>query len=205
MQAHPTVAVSRTTETLHRTALAATAGIFDAARAAGHTGLFLTSGFRDFARQSVLYINSRGNGYVLPPGFSEHNVGLAADFMVTGHALNRFGTTPQGRWVIANAHNFGMILRYPAWATQITGVNYESWHFRYVGTPHARFIHDNSMVLEQYIDMLRRDGHILMYTDGVVYYVIYQEPVNGMISVPQDRDFSVSSSNVGGYIITVRG
>jgi D-alanyl-D-alanine carboxypeptidase len=76
------------------------------------------------------------------PGHSEHQTGLAVDVGGGGCDIERcFGDTPEGRWVVANAHRWGYLVRYPAGAEQITGFQYEPWHLRYVGPELATELH----------------------------------------------------------------
>lgn len=70
------------------------------------------------------------------PGHSEHQTGLVIDISSVPAvcALDQcFADTPQGQWLAANAHRWGFILRYPEGKTEVTGYEFEPWHFRYVG------------------------------------------------------------------------
>jgi D-alanyl-D-alanine carboxypeptidase len=111
---------------------------------AGSLAAMLSSGYRSYAYQVSLY-----NGYVKSqgqasadaqsarPGFSEHQTGLAADVEPVTRTCELevcFESTPEGKWVAANAYKFGFILRYTADKTAVTGYEYEPWHIRYVGT-----------------------------------------------------------------------
>jgi len=95
-----------------------------------------------------------------------------------------------------------MILRYPRWATEITGVAYEPWHFRYVGLIHAWYMRAHDMVLEQYLEYLERYGGFTAVLDGVTYHVLYVMPVGDRLYVPDGLSFTVSESNRGGYVVT---
>ena len=111
--------------------------------AAGKGTLILNSGFRTYKNQQGLYNRTRDTrGLVIAeklsarPGHSEHQLGLAADFSVRGQAcviMVCFGKTEAGIWLAENAHEFGFVVRYPKGYKQITGFQYEPWHFRYVG------------------------------------------------------------------------
>ena len=61
-----------------------------------------------------------------------------------------FDKTEQFRWLSAHAHEYGFVLRYPVGKESLTGVPYESWHYRYVGIDAAQTIHDNGWCLEEY-------------------------------------------------------
>lgn len=87
------------------------------------------------------------------PGCSEHNSGLAAD-LATEHADDTeddFYSSPQGRWLCKNAARFGFILRYPRMKEHITGISYEPWHYRYVGSEAAGFIRSGGLCLEEFL------------------------------------------------------
>ena len=143
------------------------------ARAHGHTNMTVTSGFRTFATQNSLFNNnvaqlvSAGVGIeeatartafaIAHPGQSEHQTGLAVDVHSLGGAAQEFGRQPDGRWLAQNAHHFGFILRYPEGKEHITGIQYEPWHFRYVGRTHATRIFNSGLTFEEYHEQFLRD------------------------------------------------
>ena len=86
------------------------------------------------------------------PEMSEHNLGLAADFNTV---TNEFEETKAFEWLQKNAHNYGFILRYPKDKQDITGITYESWHWRYVGKEHAKVMKEKGYCLEEYINYLK--------------------------------------------------
>ncbi len=89
-------------------------------------------------------------------GTSEHNTGLGFDILESGNytLTESFEKTPQFKWLMENAENYGFILRYDKDKTDITGIMYEPWHFRYVGVEHAKKINQLGMCLEEYIEYL---------------------------------------------------
>lgn len=90
--------------------------------------------------------------WVMPPGCSEHQSGLAAD-IVSEDNQNLDETqedTPEQEWLRAHCQEYGFILRYPKDKTELTGVNYESWHYRYVGEEAAREMTARNLCLEEY-------------------------------------------------------
>ena len=201
----PGIDVSSTDITIHQTARAAIYTLLEQARYIDGLGsFFVTSGYRSFDRQRELYENAADRAYVLPPGHSEHQLGLAADILVMGIPMTsaQMSGTPEIIWLAENAWQHGLILRYPYWATEITGVAYEPWHFRYVGLIHAWYMHAHDMVLEQYLEYLEQNGGFTAILDGVRYHVLYQRPVDGGLYVPYDLDFTISTNNRGGYVIT---
>lgn len=132
--------------------------------AAAEDGLNLSafSTYRDFARQKQLYEGytardgqEAADRYSARPGYSEHQTGLAFDIGEAGKeqhwASSSFGDTEGGKWLAANAHAYGFILRYPEGSEHITGYMHESWHFRYVGKDVAAEIHQQGITLEEYL------------------------------------------------------
>lgn len=89
-------------------------------------------------------------------GTSEHNTGLGFDILQKGNwtLSESFDKTPQFKWLTENAENYGFILRYQKDKTNITGIMYEPWHFRYVGAENAKEINSKNMCLEEYIAYL---------------------------------------------------
>ena len=89
-------------------------------------------------------------------GTSEHNTGLGFDILESGNytLTESFENTAQFKWLMENAENYGFILRYDKDKTDITGIMYEPWHFRYVGVEHAKKINELGMCLEEYINYL---------------------------------------------------
>lgn len=86
------------------------------------------------------------------PEMSEHNLALAADFNTV---TNEFEDTKAFAWLQKHAWEYGFILRYPKDKQDITGITYESWHWRYVGKEHAKIIKEKGYCLEEYIEYLK--------------------------------------------------
>lgn len=187
---------------LHSSALMAVEEMFNSAREAGIGALSVTSGFREYDEQQELYDDGVNSEYVLPPGHSEHNTGLAVDITAVGVSGSNLGNSQQGRWLSDNSYRFGLILRYPEGAEVITGINYEPWHFRYVGSIHADYMKQNNLVLEEYIQLIQEQGSLCFEKDSITYYISYQVPQNSMIYLPEGLDFLISNDNTGGYIVT---
>lgn len=87
--------------------------------------------------------------WVAVPGTSEHQLGLALD--INPDDSGRSSGEEVYAWLCKNAHQYGFILRYPANKTQITGIIYEPWHFRYVGRSAAQEIYARDICLEEYL------------------------------------------------------
>jgi len=188
---------------LHTTALTALDALFDAAVAAGFDNLVFSSGYRDAAEQKQIYDDAVDKRFVQPPGYSEHQTGLAADVFALGVTEAAMPRSAEGQWLAANAVRFGFILRYPEGKEDITGIAYEPWHFRYIGAPHAAFCTEQGLTYEEYITWLQEGGGYQMEAEGKTYTVLYEPADSGIINVPGPNiPFSISGDNAGGYIIT---
>ncbi len=89
-------------------------------------------------------------------GTSEHNTGLGFDILQKGNYTlsTSFENSAHFQWLMENAENYGFVLRYAKDKTNITGIMYEPWHFRYVGVEHAKKMNELGLCLEEYIDYL---------------------------------------------------
>ena len=90
---------------------------------------------------------------IMPPGTSEHNLGLAADIVSMDYQLldeNQANTAEQ-KWLMEHCWEYGFILRYPADKQSITGIIYEPWHYRYVGVEAALAMRESGQCLEEYL------------------------------------------------------
>ncbi len=135
--------------------------------AAKNDGITLTpfSGYRSYDRQKRNYNNltetymsqyklsraeaaAKAATVILPPGTSEHNLGIAMDICNTNSS---FSTQKEFKWLTEHAHEYGFILRYTAEKQSITGIISEPWHWRYVGVEHAEKIKNSGLCLEEYL------------------------------------------------------
>lgn len=120
--------------------------------------LMISSSYRTYNEQKIVYDNykkKRGEKYAdsiaARPGSSEHQTGLTLDiFSKENSNKNTFWDTEVSKWLMNNAYKYGFILRYPEDKVNVTGYNYESWHYRYVGKEAAKYIYDNNITFEEY-------------------------------------------------------
>lgn len=92
---------------------------------------------------------------IMPPRSSEHCSGLSVDITSASYTGldERQETTAEYKWLVKNCWKYGFIVRYPKGKEDITGIIYEPWHFRYVGSQEvAKYIMDNGLTLEEYLD-----------------------------------------------------
>ncbi|WP_434801671.1 M15 family metallopeptidase [Robertmurraya yapensis (ex Hitch et al 2024)] len=128
--------------------------------------IFAVSGYRSYERQKSVFdakVSEAGvvaaSEVVAVPGYSEHQTGLAMDVSsrsVNLELIEEFGETVEGKWLANNAHKFGFIVRYPLGKEDITGYQYEPWHFRYVGVQAATVIFEKDITLEEYFDIVEK-------------------------------------------------
>ena len=135
-------------------------------KAAGNP-VYLSSGYRSYNEQSTLLQNKISSGYdyataitiVAEPGSSEHQTGLCCDITDYYRQLkdSSLAETETYKWLAAHCTDYGFIVRYPAdksgSADSVTGIIYEPWHFRYVGTEAAKYITENNLCLEEFLEL----------------------------------------------------
>ncbi|MBL1223598.1 M15 family metallopeptidase [Enterococcus sp. BWR-S5] len=114
------------------------------------------SGYRSYSEQAALYQNyvaddgkSEAERYSSRPGYSEHQTGLAFDFIDTAGEL--VSSKAESDWIAENAHRYGFIVRYKEGQEDITGYIAESWHVRYIGEKDAAKIYEQNVTLEEYL------------------------------------------------------
>ena len=117
--------------------------------------LYISSGYRSYDYQAGLYqryVERSGKAgadrYSARAGHSEHQTGLAFDLNTIS---DDFKDTDEGKWVAANCHKYGFIIRYPEDKESITGYMYEPWHIRYLGIDTATAVYESGLCLEEYL------------------------------------------------------
>ena len=145
--------------------------MMQAARADGVT-LVIRSPYRNDTRQEYLF-NRKIKNYIKKkmsyleafrasaqavtiPGSSEHQIGLALDIVSDTYTMleEGFADTDAGKWRADNSYRYGFILRYPKGKEDITGIEFEPWHFRYVDVPAATYMYQNQLSLEEFVQLL---------------------------------------------------
>lgn len=193
----------------------------------GCRDVMVVSGFRTEEFQRQLYTERVASDgvetaarYVALPGHSEHHTGLAMDLSVytdsgEGYYVRNY---EKCRLLVESFEKYGFVLRYPEEKAEITGIDYESWHYRYVGTPHSLIMSSKGFVLEEYLEYLQslEKGSSLSWNgsetglckrgEGGSVYEVYYEPASDgetVLKIPKNRDYTVSGDNVGGFIVTL--
>lgn len=143
--------------------------LLQAGREAG-LDLVVTSGWRSWAYQEQLFedkvervmaetgleraeAEELAADEVARPGTSEHQLGIAVDIISNAHPdLDEgWAETEEAVWLKEHCAEYGFILRYPPDKSDITGIVWEPWHFRYVGEEAAVYIMENDLCLEEYL------------------------------------------------------
>ena len=157
---------------MEETAVLAAEALVRELHARGYTDIVITSGYRSYEYQQILFNTYLGEEmaahpgwtqaqceaevltYSARPGESEHQTGLCMDLIsISNVELDEsFAQNPAYAWLIENAHYFGFILRYPKDGTDSTGFSYEPWHYRFVGVKAATAIYKKGITLEEYLD-----------------------------------------------------
>jgi D-alanyl-D-alanine carboxypeptidase len=111
---------------------------------------------REFQAQGLAFkaAEEEAARVVALPGTSEHHLGLAVDIVDMNYQQldTHQETTKVQKWLKENSWRYGFILRYPTDKTDITGIVYEPWHYRYVGKEAAAEIYEQGICLEEYLE-----------------------------------------------------
>ena len=119
---------------------------------------YASSAYRPYNYQEDLYNaytksmgQEQADALSARPGHSEHQTGLTVDLAASGsEGLSEYVDTPEYTWTSTNCQEYGWILRYPKGKTQITGYEFESWHYRYVGIDTAKAVVESKLTYDEY-------------------------------------------------------
>lgn len=142
--------------------------MFDAAKEDGCT-LYVKSAYRSYQTQYTMYNNrlkknhGKDDGWVSYPGASDHQTGLGLDVLnyawTQKDGMNSdFARDKEAQWMAAHCHEYGFVIRYQEDKQEITGINFEPWHLRYVGTACAKYMYENNLSLEEFTE--EREAYI---------------------------------------------
>lgn len=169
----PELVETRNEKLIHKKIRASLELMLDDAKKEG-LDIIICSAYRDYEHQARLVAESMeklmkmGHNYteahwktklnLALVGTSEHHTGLAVDLVGTDYQTldEKQADTPEAKWLAEHAYEYGFILRYPEGKENITGIIYESWHFRYVGRTAAAFITENQLCLEEFIELAKK-------------------------------------------------
>lgn len=145
--------------------------MLEAGEEAGHT-YWIASAYRSRERQEELMeaeieknmrkglsreeARKKSEETLMEPGCSEHETGLALDILVSENVTMDIhqAEEPGNQWLCEHAWEYGFVLRYPEEKTDLTGINYEPWHFRYVGKEMAEYMQREDLCLEEFYELV---------------------------------------------------
>lgn len=152
------------------------------------------------------------------PGYSEYHTGFAFSLKYFTNPttaenvdLDHPSANPEIlAWLNANCYKYGFIFRYPSDKVSYTGVSSDRFHLRYVGIPHATYMHDHNLCLEEYLQLVSTvefsDNHLTFQDSWGQHYEVYYVPAtNGTtttVPVPTRCYYTVEGNNYSGFIVT---
>lgn len=190
------------------------------AAAGGQGEILPVSGHRSHAEQQAIYddtLQKRGEAftrqYVALPGHSEHETGLALDVTAAKEAFDficpSFPSDGLSGRFSQLAALYGFILRYPKGKSDITGIAYEPWHFRYVGWPHSSLMAARGWTLEEYIDTLAHcegpeNALVCQEQEYAIrsYTLPFGEGDALEVDLPTGVAWQASGNNIAGMVVT---
>ena len=180
----------------------------------GDNTVFINSAYRTEAEQAALTSSA------VKAGYSDHH--LALSVALRGQTASGRISLAKDHWVYQNCHEYGFVLRYPTGKEAITGdtQNYDNC-IRYVGIPHALYMKENDLCLEEYVSLLKTytyEGTHLQITANGALYEVYYVPATDLgtenavttLPIPQDPttgepcEYTYSGNNTDGFIVTAR-
>ena len=186
--------------TISSTLLQIVSSLFNGAKKDDVTGFRINSSYRSTEQQQTLF-DTLSASYALPAGHSEHHLGLALDI---GSQNGSMDETAEGKWLHKNAWKYGFILRYPADKVAITGIEYEAWHFRYVGLPHSAVMQQENWVLEEYLAYLKEHGSYEARVNKRDYTIRYYEMTENLeVPIYSGKSYQISGDNQSGVVVTI--
>lgn len=168
--------------------------------------IMIVSGYRTREVQAEFYENKKT---MLPGGYSDYHTARSFDLVIypDGVSSNYYAATGDYAWIAEHAAEYGFILRYPDGKADKTGISPRAYTFRYIGVPHASYIYENGLCLEEYLDNIQsytaRSPLAVKTTSGEwsVFYTAGNGEGSTQISVPQDAVYTVSGDNMDGFIV----
>lgn len=174
------------------------------------TDIFVQDGFRTFEEQDDRH--KSGRSMTFEAGHCDYHTGRTFD-IYHYDSSSAYGFAPMTAegdytWFADNACKYGFIVRYPEGKQEQTGENPRGYTYRYVGVPHAVYMKENNLCLEEYISQVKsytKDAPLEITTEGGSYGVYYVTAIEGSTSVdvPTDKAYTVSGDNCGGFVVTV--
>ena len=170
--------------------------------------IMVISGYRSKATQESMHTSKTSE---VAAGYTEYHTGMNFDLGIFPKGKNSYYYKAEGdyKWISDNMPSYGFILRYPEDKETLTGIKGKSYKFRYVGVPHAAYITENSLCLEEYLEALKSynpEKPLNVEASGKsyrIYYVAASKSGSTDVSVPTDKPYTISGNNMDGFIVTV--
>ncbi len=174
-----------------------------------NTDIYIIGGYRTIEEQNARYANgdSKFNG-----GFTDYHTGRTFDmgiFPTDGSNAGYYSATGIYSWIDENAASYGFVVRFPSGKETSTGEESRTYTYRYVGAPHATYMKQNNLCLEEYIEQIKSytNEKPLEINVGDKLYGVYYVPANAEgntdVPVPAGLTYQVSGNNVDGFVVTV--
>lgn len=174
----------------------------------GFRGMQVFSGYRDKADQDDRYNNGSTS---FRGGYSDYHSGRTFNLKINfGDGTSDYYNAekyPDYRWIAEHAAEYGFVVRYPDGKDSITGDESRSYTFRYVGIPHAVYMTQHKLCLEEYVEKVHdytASDPLEIKVDDVTYAVFYV-PIGGTkdvdVTIPSSN-YTTSGDNISGYIVT---
>ena len=170
----------------------------DAVQAKTGIRIYVSSDFRTPEEQAEL-LEQYGPDRAAPVGCSEHEAGLSLDVYASQYASYEFLNSPAGRMVNRICHEYGFVIRYEIDKTEVTGFDYEPWHLRYVGAPHAELMANSGLAFEEYINDLTPETWYAYEN----YLILRTSNIEELTLPTSFTSCHISPDNTGHYIVTV--
>ena len=173
-----------------------------------NSDIYVIGGYRTFDEQNDRY-NSNNSGF--QGGYSDYHTGRSFDMAIFPKDSSSGYYSPTGvySWIDEHAAEYGFVVRFPEGKESYTGERTRAYTYRYVGAPHAVYMKQNNLCLEEYIDKLKEhtNDKPIEVAVGSKLYQVYYVPANAAgdteVPVPSNKTYKVSGNNVDGFIVTV--
>ncbi|MGN0613946.1 MAG: M15 family metallopeptidase [Porcipelethomonas sp.] len=175
----------------------------------GHADCMVICAYRTKEYQDEIFNSGSSD---IKGGFSEYHTGLSFDLGIFPEGENSYYYVPDGdySWIMENCAKYGFVLRYPEGKEDVTEMDSKTYQFRYVGIPHAIYMSENDMCLEEYIDFIKGytydTEHLTVAgpdKNYEIYYVPADPSADTQVNIPSDKTYEISGNNVDGFIVTV--
>jgi len=182
------------------------------AAATSNTDLQVITSYRTLEEQNDRYNNAKTT---IAGGYSDFHTARSFDIGIFPKDSDSYYYSPQYSetvnygWFDENAANYGFVLRFPEDKASVTGDSGSTYTYRYVGVPHAVYMKQNNLCLEEYIEQVKTytSTNTLKITNGTAQYEVYYVPAAAnaatAVPVPSNRQYTISGNNVDGFIIAV--